>query len=92
MCHATFSFQTMDSVVTKGFLSSAPKTSKRTRRPRPKHKTTPTSEAPKKKLGNCGFLVKGVVLEALGSLGLMPEGEEIALVIPVLVKALVDLH
>ncbi|XP_044107170.1 target of Nesh-SH3 isoform X6 [Neovison vison] len=26
----------------------APKTSKRTRRPRPKHKTTPTSEAPKK--------------------------------------------
>ncbi|XP_032206605.1 target of Nesh-SH3 isoform X28 [Mustela erminea] len=30
--------------------TQAPKTSKRTRRPRPKHKTTPTSEAPKKKL------------------------------------------
>lgn len=50
----------LDSVVTEDFLPSAPKTSKRTRRPRPKHKTTPTSEVPQTKLGKCGFLVKGV--------------------------------
>lgn len=50
----------LDSVVIEDLPSSAPKTSKRTRRPRPKHKTTPTTEVPQTKLGKCGFLVKGV--------------------------------
>ncbi|KAK2495665.1 hypothetical protein MC885_012634 [Smutsia gigantea] len=40
--------------------TQAPKTSKRTRRPRPKSKTTPTPEAPQTKSGKCGFLVKGM--------------------------------
>lgn len=57
-CHTIHSFWTTDYVVTEDFLSSAPKTSKRTRRPRPKPKTTPTTEAPQTKLGKCGFLVK----------------------------------
>lgn len=63
-----------NSVVTKGFLSSAPKTSKRTRRPRPKHKTTPTSEAPQTKLGNCGFLVKVVSLSSYWESGFDANG------------------
>lgn len=63
-----------NSVVTKGFLSSAPKTSKRTHRPHPKHKTTPTSEAPQTKLGNCGFLVKGVSLSSYWESGFDASG------------------
>lgn len=51
-------------LITEGFLSSAPKTSKRTRRPRPKPKTTPTTKAPQTRPGKCGFLVKRVSLSS----------------------------
>ena len=61
-------------LVTKGFLSLAPKISKRTRRPRPKHKTTPTTEAPQTKPGNCGFLVKGVSLGSSWESGIDASG------------------
>lgn len=66
MCHAIQSFRTTDYIITEGFLSSAPKTSKRTRHPRPKSKTTPSTEAPQTKLGKCGFLVKGLRPSSVG--------------------------
>ena len=62
----------MNSEVTEGFLSSAPKTSKRTRRPRPKLKTTTTPEAPHTKPGKCGFLVKGLRPCSSGEPGVAP--------------------
>lgn len=64
MHHAIHNFWTIDSTVTEGFFSSAPKPSKRTRRP--KQKTTPTTEAPQTKLGKCGFMVKGLGPNSFG--------------------------
>lgn len=57
--HCLNSFGTTDFVIIKDFLSSAPKTSKRTRRPRPKAKTTTTAEAPLTKPGKLSFWSQG---------------------------------
>lgn len=91
VCHGTYSSWTTNSIVTESFLSPAPKTSKRTRRPCPKPKTTPTPEAPRFKPGKCGFSLKEWVLAALGSLGLMPVEAETAHVHSIWVKAQNDL-
>lgn len=77
----------MNSEVTEGFLSSAPKTSKRTRRPRPKLKTTTTPETPRTKLGKCGFLIKGLSPCGSGESGIDPAVGVVALVSPVRGKA-----
>lgn len=58
----------LQTVLTEHFLSSVPKPTKQTRRPRPKPKTAPTPEAPQTKPGKCGFLVTGVFSEDLGKL------------------------
>lgn len=52
MCNPLFSFWNPETTVTS-FHSLAPKTSQRarTRRPRPKHKTTPSPEIPQPKPG-----------------------------------------
>lgn len=87
VCSATRSCWATNSEITEGFLSSAPKTSKRTRRPRPKLKTTTTPEAPQTKPGNCGFLIKGLSLCSSGESGIDPAVRGVAHVSPMCVKA-----
>ena len=78
MDHGLHSFWTADSVVTEDFLSSAPKPSKRTRRPRLRSKPT-TTKAPQTKLGKCGFLGKGLSPSSFGESGMeVPGGSESA--------------